>query len=232
MVLIYSDPEELAVAAAAMFVANAQDALRDRGAFHVALSGGSTPSRMYRVLVDRYAEALDWARVRFYWSDDRYVPASDPGSNEGTARRELLGPLRIPEANIHPFFADGGPGHAAAAYDALLRDVTLDLCLLGLGGDGHTASLFPGDPSVRETERLAVASKAPVGVADRLTLTPRGINGSRQVMFLAGCEDKADAVERVFRGPEDWDETPAQAVARHAPSVAWLLDRAAAQRIG
>jgi 6-phosphogluconolactonase len=225
----FSSPDELSRAAAEAFVAHAQESILQRGRFVVALSGGSTPRRMYELLVDEYMEKVDWQKVHVYWSDDRYVHPSHPDSNEGLARTHLLSRVPIPNLNVHGMFIEGGPKHAAEAYDRLLHHVEIDLCLLGLGADAHTASLFPGDPSVHETQRLAVASRAPVGVTDRLTMTPPCINSSRMVLFLVAGKDKARAVEAVLRGDEDWHQAPAQAIARHAPQVAWFMDNMAAQ---
>ncbi len=214
----FATPQALARAVARRFVATAREAIAARGVFRVALAGGSTPQALYEALA---GAAIDWSSVEFFWSDERFVPASDPHSNEGMARRALLG--RVGVRHVFPMVAGATPEACAARYDALLPE-TLDLVLLGLGEDGHTASLFPGAPAVREGERKAIATRAPVGVPDRITLSAAYMNRARLVWFLVSGAGKAGALARVLDGPEDHDATPAQAVARHARAVEFFVD--------
>jgi len=217
----FATPQALARTVARRFVAVAREAMAARGVFRVALAGGSTPQALYEALA---GAAIDWSSVEFFWSDERFVPASDPQSNEGMARRALLG--RVGVRHVFPMVAAATPEACAARYESLLP-AALDLVLLGLGEDGHTASLFPGEPAVRERARKAIAARAPVGVPDRITLSAAYINRARLVWFLVSGAGKAQALARVLHGPEDHDATPAQAVARHAPEVEFFVDAAA-----
>lgn len=217
----FATPYALARTAARRFVAVAREAIAARGVFRVALSGGSTPQALYEALA---GAALDWSSVECFWSDERFVPASDPASNEGMARRALLG--RVGSPRVFPMVTDATPEACAARYEALLPG-TLDLVLLGLGEDGHTASLFPGEPGVHERARKAIAARAPAGVPERITLSAAYINRARRVWFLVSGAGKAGALARVLAGPEDHALTPAQAVARHAPDVEFFVDAAA-----
>lgn len=235
---VFEDLESLSGAAAELFVDCAAAAICTKGRFDVALSGGSTPKRAFELLAGGgFRDRVDWARVHAFWGDERYVPPSDGQSNEGMARVALLDHVPIPAANIHGMYQDGGLEQAAAAYEAMLREelgprLALDLTMLGIGPDGHTASLFPGEPAVNESERLVVAGKGHAGVSERITMTPPLLNRSRTVLFLVAGADKADPMQRVLDGPEDWAITPSQSVARHAPNVTWFLDRAAAALLG
>jgi 6-phosphogluconolactonase len=143
------------------------------------------------------------------------------------AREALVG--HVPLAGAHGMVRADSPEACAKYYEALVRDLlgpdlAIDLTLLGMGPDGHTASLFPGEPAVFEREHLVVAAKAGMGVRDRITMTPPLLNRSRLVLFLVAGADKAEPRRRVMEGPEDWSVTPTQAIARHAPNVEWFLD--------
>ncbi|AIE87464.1 6-phosphogluconolactonase [Fimbriimonas ginsengisoli] len=233
MIHLFSNAEALAQAAATEFARASSASISARGRFTVALSGGSTPKRLHALLASPpLRDQVAWDRVHLLFGDERYVPPSDEQSNERMARETLVSRVPIPEANVHGMYAPGGPDAAASAYEDLVRsllgdELAIDLTLLGLGPDGHTASLFPGRPSVHETDRLVIAAKANAGVEDRITMTVPLLNRSREILFLAAGADKADAVRRALDAPENWDETPSQAVARHAPNVVWFLDEAA-----
>jgi 6-phosphogluconolactonase len=230
---LFQDLDSLSKAAADLFVELGQSAILERGVFHVALSGGSTPKRMFELLsTAAYTDSVDWSKTQVYWGDERYVPPTDPQSNEHMARTALLDKILIPAENVHGMYSEGGVEAAAASYEEIVKqglgpELKLDLTLLGLGPDGHTASLFPGEPPVHETERLVVAGIGHAGVSERITMTPPLLNRSRTVLFLVAGADKSGPMKRVLEGPEDWEETPSQAVARHAPNVVWLLDQAA-----
>jgi len=231
---IFPDLETLSHAAAEEFVQLAHRAVADHGRFDVALSGGSTPRRMFEILATSdFQLRVHWSQVHIFWSDERYVPPTDPQSNEHMARLALLDRIPIPAINVHGMYRPGGVESAASAYEALIRseldaELALDLTLLGVGPDGHTASLFPGEPAVHETDRLVVAGIGHAGVSERITMTPPLLNRSRTVMFLVAGADKREPLSRIFDGPEDWDATPSQAIARHAPNLVWMLDSAAA----
>lgn len=232
-ILQFDTVEKLSEAAASEFVKLSALAISLRGRFNVALSGGSTPKRMYELLAKpQVCGTIDWVNTHVFWSDERYVPPTDSQSNEGMARAALLNLVPIPPENVHPMYREGGVEEAATAYEALLRSelgdgLALDLTLLGIGPDGHTASLFPGEPPVHERVRLVVAGIGHAGVSERITMTPPLLIKSRRIVFLVAGADKAAPMHRVLNGPENWDQTPSQAVSRHAPEVLWLLDKPA-----
>jgi len=232
-ILQFETLERLSEVAASEFVKLCAESIAARGRFNVALSGGSTPKAMYQLLASSPCrDSVDWTRVHAFWSDERYIEPSDEQSNEHMARTALLDHVPIPPGNVRGMYIPGGVEKAAAAYEALVRSelgehLAMDLTLLGIGPDGHTASLFPGEPAVHETERLVIAGIGHAGVSERITMTPPLLNKSRRVVFLVAGADKAEPMRRVLNGPENWDQTPSQAVARHAPAVLWLLDKPA-----
>ncbi len=233
---VHDDAEATAHALAERFAAAARAALADHGRFAVALSGGSTPKRAYDLLGDAYLEEVPWQHVDVFWGDERCVAANDPRSNQRLARETFLDVVGLPEANLHPIVCDGDPDEAAAAYEADLRAYfgdapRFDLVLLGLGDNGHTASLWPGSTVLDERERWA----APVHVADpdlwRVTLTYPVLNAAKAVCFLVTGAGKADAVNQVIEGPRDVARLPAQGIDPGAGRLRYLLDRAAAARL-
>ncbi|MEX2211936.1 MAG: 6-phosphogluconolactonase [Gaiellaceae bacterium] len=191
---------------------------------HVALSGGSTPQPAYELAA---MHAPDWAHVELWWADDRCVPPSDPRSNYRLVRESLLDRLSRPP-QLHRIRGELPPEEAADAYDAAVRGVRLDLALLGLGADGHTASLFPNSPALAETERAAVATEPGLEpLVPRVTLTIPTLSAARLVLFLVTGEDKAEAAARAFGG-EPNPATPASLVRSAEGRTVAILDRAAA----
>jgi 6-phosphogluconolactonase len=237
-ILLFDGIDGVSAAGADLFVRICRESIAARGRFNVALSGGSTPKLMFELLAsDCYRNEIDWAKVQVFWSDERYVPPTDGQSNEHMARTALLDSVPIPSERIHGMYTEGGVEAAAATYERLIvselgADLALDLTFLGIGPDGHTASLFPGEPAVHEKRRLVVAGIGHAGVAERITMTPLLLNRSRLVAFLVAGADKAEPMNRVLNGPEEWDKTPSQAVARHAENVIWLLDGPASALLG
>jgi 6-phosphogluconolactonase len=229
---VFPDLDALSEAAAARFAAEAKAAIAARGRFVAALSGGSSPKKLYtRLAQPPYLEELPWEQIHLLFGDERFVPPTDPDSNERMAREALTD--YVPLAGAYGMVRAGTPEASADAYKALVRDLlgedlAIDLTLLGMGPDGHTASLFPGQPSVHEKGRLVIAAKANMGVPDRITMTAPLLNRSRLVLFLIGGADKAGPLRRVVEGEENWDETPTQSIARYAPNVEYFLDAAAA----
>jgi len=196
-------------------------AAAERGG-HVALSGGSTPVPAYE-LAARLAP--DWSRVEVWWADERCVPPDDPQSNYGLVRRSLLDRLTRDAAAVHRVRGELPPTEAADAYEAKLVDVVFDFVLLGIGPDGHTASLFPNDPAVDELRRRAVAvQRADV---DRVTLTIPVLIAAETIVFLVTGEEKAPAAARAFAAEPD-PATPASLVRSASGTTIALLDRAAA----
>jgi 6-phosphogluconolactonase len=222
-------------------------ALAARGRFDWALSGGSTPAALYRLLASPgYAERVDWSRVHFFWSDERCVPPDHAESNFRMAREALLDAVAAPAGHIerlhvHRLEGELPPSAAAQRYEAELAGSfgvqpgsgfpAFDLVLLGMGADGHTASLFPGSPALAETRRWVVANEVATLGATRLTFTLPLLNASRAALFVVAGADKAARVEQVVlkRAPLP---LPAQLVRPHGAEPDWLVDAEAGSRLG
>lgn len=240
-VWIAEDAPSLARAAAEEIVRVGSEAVAARGRFLVALSGGATPGPVYELLARDYARALDWSRAVVFWSDERCVPPADARSNYRFARSRFLERVPVQPAQVYRIRGEDDPAAAAAAYERALRTVlaagpqiaptaSFDLALLGLGSDGHTASLFPGRPAVRESDRWVLADEI-TGLGARVTLTPAVLNLAREVMFLVEGTPKADVVQRVLEGPCEPGQLPAQAIRPATGRTVWVLDRPAAARL-
>lgn len=217
-------------------------ALAARGRFDWVLSGGSTPAALYRLLASPgYAERVDWSRVHFFWSDERCVPPDHAESNFRMAREALLDAVVVSSNHIHRLQGELPPPAAAQRYEAELAGCfglepgsgfpAFDLILLGMGADGHTASLFPGTPALTETRRWVVANEVATLGATRLTFTLPLLNASRAVLFLVAGADKAARLEQVVlrRAAPPW---PAQLVRPHGAEPDWLVDAEAGSRLG
>ena len=221
--------------AAERFVALASDNL-DRGdRFSVALSGGSTPKALYRLLSsDDFRYRIDWNRIHFFFSDERCVPADSPESNYRLAAESLLNPLGVAEANVFRWRGEDDPEKAASKYEFEIKSFfrsdlpVFDLILLGMGADGHTASLFPYSPAIHETKRLAVSNWVEKLTADRLTFTYPLINNAANVMLLVAGYEKADALREVLAGSKSIDDLPARGVQPISGSLTWVVDAPAA----
>ena len=194
--------------------------------------GESTPKKLYTILASPVVrDSIPWSRIHFWWGDERFVPPAHPDSNEGMARAAMLDHVQVPASNIHGMFREGTAEHAAKSYQDEIRELVpggaFNLMLLGLGPDAHTASLFPGDPSIRETDNWVVSSTGAAGVKQRITMTPPLINRSQVVLFLVAGSDKAEPLAHVLGDTYDPDRFPAQIVARNAPNVLWYIDAVA-----
>lgn len=231
---VLRDPSAVAIATADRFVATVARAIDERGVARVALSGGSTPKLVYPMLLQpARRDAVDWSRVEFFWGDERAVPPDHPESNFGVAYTMLLSHLRDVRADrIHRMPAEAEDLDAAAlSHESELRlafgvhggDLpAFDLIWLGMGPDGHTASLFPGSLALEETERWVVANWAPGPEAWRMTLTFPVLNAGRDVIFVVTGADKADALRRIRAGDR---ELPAARITGDA--VEWIVDAVA-----
>lgn len=235
MIRVFNEPEALSLGAAEFFAGIAKAAVAGRGQFSVALSGGGTPRRTYELLAQPPCrEEVDWPKTHVFWGDERCVDPDSPHSNARLAREALLDHVPIPAEQLHPMDCGPTPEAGAQGYEALLRDFfngrepRFDLILLGLGDNGHTASLFPGDPVLNELHRWV----APVYVAEqdlhRLTLTAAFINQAREVAFLVAGAAKAAVVRQVLQDPRDPLRLPAQLIQPEPGNLHWLLDKAAA----
>jgi len=225
----------VAHAAAALFAAAAHTAVAERGRFLVALSGGSTPQTLFALLAQPpYQTAIPWSRTQFYWGDERLVPPDDPGSNYYHARTLLLDHVPVPANQVHRIPGELPALEAASAYASLLQRhaepehswPAFDLALLGLGADGHTASLFPGSPPTADPV-ISVSADYDGRPAGRISLTPPVFNSAHQVAFLVCGAAKAPALTATLQGPKDPFRWPAQRISGSAPPI-WIVDQAAA----
>lgn len=239
--LIFPDVERLSVYAARQWAARAAAAVAARGRFLVVLAGGETPRRLYvRLAQARFRRPLPWAQTILFWGDERMVSATDAGSNYGQARQEWLDQVSLPAENIRRIRGELSAESAAQLYAEELRQSAepgrawpvFDLVLLGLGTDGHTASLFPGPISAAEQTQptLAVTAHYADRPTERVTLTPPVFNDAREVWVLAAGENKAEIVARVWSGEFNPEEWPIQRIRPKNGQLLWLVDAAAAGR--
>jgi 6-phosphogluconolactonase len=232
--VVVPDAVALAREVADRFVIHASDAIAARGRFTVALAGGSTPKAAYALLASAdYRDRVDWQAVRFYFSDERCVPPDDPESNYCMAREAMLAPLAIPEEHIFRMHGEDDPQRAAANYAAVLRELggevpALDLVMLGMGPDGHTASLFPGTDPFTDDLLLVRAPFVAKFATHRLTFTPRAINAARDIQIATAGTAKTAALALARTGAYDPVQTPIQIVTAAPGRLTWLVDRAAA----
>jgi 6-phosphogluconolactonase len=236
---ILEDTTALAQEAADRFVAASEEAIENRGQFMVALSGGSTPQEAYSRLADpMLATKVSWRNVHFFWGDERCVPPDHPDSNYRMARKTMIQKVPIPQANVHRIQGELDPDLAAEAYADDLRSVfgseerpRFDLVFLGLGQDGHVASLFPGSLALRETEHWVLAVFVEALQSWRVTLTPPVLNSARQLSFLVSGKSKADRLQEVLEGEPQIEPLPAQMIQPINGQVTWLVDQAAATKL-
>src|SRR3989441_3323433 len=237
---IYPDIDTLSQDAAQYIVGIANESIADCGRFTIALSGGNTPRKTYGLLgSEPYSSQIDWKLVHIFWSDERCVPPDSPDSNYRMAHEELLSKISIPNLQVHRMPADMPDRDAAAQeYTDEMRRIfgtddipDFDLIQLGMGPEGHTASLFPHQASLHETRRLVMPVSVPKPPPDRLTFTPPLLNAARNVLFLVTGEDKADALQAVLEGEYQPEEYPAQIVRPTNGEVVWMLDKNVAKNI-
>ena len=231
-VFTFSGPPQRARAAAETIVETLRMALEQRPRASFVLTGGSTPRMLYGLLARDYGHALDWSNVDLFFSDERHVPHDATDSNYRMAHDILLQGLAIPEANVYPFPTDATPDDDACAYEETLRAYfdgapAFDLVLLGMGEDGHVASLFPGSMALEESERWVVATEAPPSspVHDRLTLTYPALNAAHTVIFLVTGTRKQEPLRHVL---EDPDRSPPAERVEARKRLLWYVDEEAA----
>ena len=239
-IAIYPDTETLSQEAAQYIVRVAQEAIASHRRFTIALSGGSTPKKLYALLAEEpYRSQIDWSLVDIFWSDERCVPPSDSESNYLMAQQVLLSKIPIPANQVHRMPADQSDRDAASyAYTLEMQQTigsesvpSFDLIQLGMGPEGHTASLFPGQASLHEQQRLVMPVTVPKPPPPRLTFTPRLLNAASHVLFLVTGAEKQDAVKAVLEGEFQPDEYPAQIVQPTKGEVTWMLDTSAAGKL-
>jgi len=239
-IAIYSDTDTLSHEAAQYIVRVATESIASHRHFTLALSGGSTPKKLYTLLGEEpYRSQIDWALVDIFWSDERCVPPDSEDSNYLMARQVLLSKIPIPANQIHRMPADQPDRDAASyAYTLEMQQTigsdgvpSFDLIQLGMGPEGHTASLFPHQPSLHEQQRLVMPVSVPKPPPARLTFTPRLLNAAKHVLFLVTGAEKQDAVKAVLEDDYQPDEYPAQIVQPSKGEVSWMLDTAAAAKL-
>jgi 6-phosphogluconolactonase len=232
---VYETPEELAEAAAREFADRAEEAIAERGRFAVVLAGGSTPEAMYGILASDFDDRIDWSKVYVFFGDERTVPPHHDDSNHKMASEALLD--HVPVGNVHRMRGELPPEEAAEAYEEELRTFFrtqevphFDLILLGIGADGHTASLFPETAALEVSDRWVVANPVLKLDAARITLTVPVLNAALAVYFLVAGEDKAETLKEILEGDADPRAYPARLVQPQG-GPEWMLDRAAASEL-
>ncbi len=238
-ITVFPDKEHFIAGAAEFMVALAAEAIAARGRWTVALAGGGTPKPIYRRLADAgYAQRIDWQRVHVFFGDERCVPPEDNGSNYRMAREALLDFVPLPAENVHRLRGEDDPAVAALAYEQEIRRLfrtsalpAFDLICLGMGENGHTASLFPGTAALREGARWVVPQYVEVMQTWRVTMTAPLINAAHHVAFFVEGAGKAEMLQRVLHGPYDPDVLPAQLIQPASGNVHWLVDAAAAAQL-
>lgn len=237
---VWPDAAEMAAASARLFAAKVEQAVETRGIARVAISGGSTPQATFKLLGDPaqpFLSTIPWDKLQVFWVDERCVPPTDPESNYGVAKNLLLSKVPIPEANIFRMEGELDPQEAASRYESALRNAmklegaeapAFDLLMLGMGPDGHTASLFPNTDGLNELGRLVIANHVPQKDTWRISLTWTVINQAREVAFEIEGAGKAAILAEVLTGPRDPERLPSQLIRPSNGKLLFLLDEAAA----
>jgi 6-phosphogluconolactonase len=238
---ILTTPQELSEAAAEEVLRAAKEAVAQRGRFTIALSGGSTPKNLFNLLATNARNVLPWDRTFFFWGDERHVPPTDPDSNYHMAEETMLSKIPVAAGNVFRIAAENPDAAAAAeAYEQTLRKFfqlepgqvpVFDLILLGMGPDGHTASLFPNSAGLQEKSRLVIANWVDKLKTSRLTLTLPVLNAARCVAFLVSGADKATVLKTVLEDDVPGEQYPSKLVHPNDGKLIWLLDRAAASEL-
>ena len=236
-VRVYPDLHSLNRAAAEESAGLIQETLRKSGRFNLVVAGGNTPRSLYRLLAENYRDRISWPRIHLFWGDERYVPPEDRLSNYHMVHEELIEKVPLPPENVHPMPTHfSTPEEAARAYEATLRDhfpdlqesrPAFDLVLLGMGGDGHTASLFPGSPALQEKNLWVVAVEAAGEPPQRLTLTLPVLNRARNAWFLVSGSGKGEVLREIFENRERAEQVYPAAMIKPAGRLVWHLDRVA-----
>jgi len=230
---VHENREKLGYAAAEKFIELANTYIRQNNRFTVALSGGSTPKILFEILAEHFQESVDWGKILFFWSDERFVPPDHIDSNAGMALKYLINPLKINRKNVHLVPTETNPPQQSAAlYEKTIRDTfaspadtpKFDLILLGLGDDGHTASLFPATNALQEKQKLVAANWVPKFNTWRITFTFSLLNSAKNIIFMISGENKAIVIEEIMNRSKDH---PAAKVRPVKGELLWMLDREA-----
>ena len=232
---VYKNAEETTIALADWIVALIKKTLEAKDRFTIALSGGETPKKLYQTLASHaYREKINWSRLHIFWGDERFVPFTDDSNNAKMAFDNLLSKINIPSEQIHTMWTDVTPQESATQYENILhkyfdkKQTTFDLVLLGMGDDGHTLSLFPGNEVLNDTTSWvsAVGSKEK---GERITLMPSVVNRSSAIAFLITGESKAKILQQVLESQEN--NYPAQLIQPSNGELYWFVDEAAAANL-
>jgi 6-phosphogluconolactonase len=232
MIRVFKDINELSQYAANLFVETANRSIAERGRFLAALSGGNTPMRLYELLGNSFQDRVDWTQTHFFWGDERCVPVDDAGNSYGRTKKVLFDKINIPDENIHRILSELEPDSASREYARTLTVFAepplawprFDLTLLGMGDDGHTASLFPNSPMDVDSPTLVVTANYQGRPANRVTLTQKVLNSSRNVLFMVAGKSKAVTLSRVLSDKYIPVELPAQRIAPQNGTLTWLVD--------
>ena len=235
-IFIFETPEELALAAAERFVKYSNEIGDTAERFSVALAGGNTPRRVYELLAtEQFETQVEWSEVHLFFGDERCVPPEHPDSNYAMANEALMSKVPIPARNVHRIIGEGNPNQNALAYEDELRTYftgiawpRFDLVLLGMGEDGHTASLFPNSAALKEMSRWVAATRNEQSGQDRITLTVPVFNHARRIMFLVAGQKKAQRLREVLRSQPGSEQLPVQAITPIHGMLEWLVDAEAA----
>jgi 6-phosphogluconolactonase len=242
-VKILTDANAIAQTAAVLFLEAAQEAVREKGSFSVALAGGSTPKALYGLLASSplLQAKVPWSKIQFFFGDERHVPPDDAESNYRMAKEAMLDKASVDPKQVHRIHAENpNAAEAAAQYEAELRECfqlkagqlpRFDLILLGMGPEGHVASLFPGTKAMNEERRLVVSNWVGKFFTDRITMTLPVLNNAARIIFMAHGAEKALALKGVLEGPYEPDQLPSQAIRPTSGKLLWLLDPTAASKL-
>jgi 6-phosphogluconolactonase len=236
---IFKDLEQLSRHAAELFVEQAARAIHERGRFLVALNGGNTPTRLFQLLATDQRDQVDWSKIHVFWGDERCVAPDDPGASYRQAKESLLNQVAIPENNIHRVKGELEPASAAAEYVQILKSFAeyelkfprFDLVYLGMGEDGHTASLFPGSPVDVTEPVIPVTANYQDRPANRVTMTQVVFNQARMIVFMATGEKKANTLAEVLSDRYNPALYPAQRIEPKDGELIWLIDQDAASKL-
>lgn len=239
---VFANAEELSQAAATEFVGRANDAVKARGIFTISLAGGSTPKSLYTLLsTQSWREQVPWNKVHFFWGDERHVPPDHPDSNYRMVEERLLSQVPVPPENVHRIKTENPDANQVAdEYEQELRHFfkltgnelpRFDLVLLGMGPDGHTASIFPGTSVIHEQQRLVAAPWVEKFNSYRVTLTPPVLNNAAGVIFFVNGSEKAETLQAVLEGDYQPEHFPSQIIRPTNGTILWMVDRAAASRL-
>lgn len=233
---VYADGQAVAEAFAAELAGKINNS---KESFHLALSGGSTPKLLFRILAEQYADRIDWSKLHLYWGDERMVPHDDPESNFGEVDQLLLDHIEMPASQIHPVPTAISAEQAAKAYGLVIQhsmashssSPIFDLVMLGMGGDGHTASIFPDQMELLEDEAICGVATHPESGQQRVTLNGPVINNAREVYFLVTGAGKTDRVAQILNQEAGYEDYPAAHIKPVHGQLHWYLDEAAAAKV-